>query len=185
MLVIKQSFNVFKALLNFKDYKYLEIFLKSVLLLLIFPLMLILWVSTWLVYGLERLLSPLYKKLVAMMMRLFSLRAYQKGAKRFLFNLIFLIMFLISLPFIIVYYLAIFVKFILKKIMKGIILKLDFSIQFSENTLLIFDDILQEDNAFNAIFKDAAQTQAFSKMLENLINNSPENTIDSDENPQK
>jgi hypothetical protein len=66
-------------------------------------------------------------------------------------------------------------KILLKSIIKNLLLKLDFSIQYSNDSILIFDDALSGKVSFNTIFKDASQTEAFGKMLEDLINNAPEN----------
>lgn len=187
MVTFKQSTHAWKALFNFKNYRNNEIVLKSFLLLIITPVALILWLLIWVFLGIERLMSPLFKRLISWVMRLFSQKAYQKGLKKFLLNLTFLIVLLISLPIVIIFYLSILTKIGLKVSLKNLILKLDFSIQFSKETLLIFDDSMQTKNAFSSLFKDASQTEAFGKMLEDLINDSPEGvdivTDDSQERP--
>lgn len=185
MHVFNQSITVWKALFNFKNYKNREIFLKSFLLIFITPLMVLLWLLTWIFLAIERLISFLFKRSLSNILRFYSLKAYKVGIKKFLYNIGFILIFLISLPIIFVYYLSVMIKILLKSSMKNILFKLDFSIQFTTETLLIFDDTLQANSAFSAFFKDASQTEAFGKMLEDLINESPDTTHIIDDDSQE
>jgi hypothetical protein len=173
-LVFKQAFMSYKMLFNFKDYKNGEIVLKLLLLILVFPIFTIVFIFTWFCYIIERILSPIYKYFLTFHMKMIHKRAHATNWIKRVNSLLTLIVTLLLLPFVTFYYIAMLIKILLKNLLRGLIIKLDFSIQFTTNEVKIFDDSVINKASMEFMFKDASQTEAIGKLLENFINNSPE-----------
>ncbi len=172
---LKQGFKSFHYLFSFTNYKRGEIVLKYLFLPVALFFFVPLFVLTFMFLLIERVLAPAFKKFLIFQMKMIQKRAHAKPWPRRFYSIVTFIVTLVLLPFVVLYYLSMLFKTLGKSLLKNIIIKLDFSVEYSKATLMIFDD--QErlnQSAFSSMMTDAQQTEELGKILERYFNEAPE-----------
>ncbi len=178
---LKDGLKSFRFLLNFKDYRSSEIVIKSLLLVIVLPIFTGLWIITLTLYCIERLLSPIFKVFIYVQIKLIQARNFAGKWKMRGIGVLNLIVTLAFLPLIVLYYSAMLLKILVKTWLKAMIIKLDYSVQYQRDTMVIFDDYARGESVnFSTLMKDAPQTQALHHALESYFQdvddeNSPKN----------
>jgi hypothetical protein len=166
----KKGLLSYAFLFNFKDYKTYEIIIKIVLLPVVLIIYSALFILTTVFYLIERVFSLFFRAFLLIQGRLMTKRFHISPLTERLLSLGIFLLSILFLPFIFVYYLAMFIKYILKYFMRLLIIKMDFSVQFSYQDIVLFDDKRYEERTvFTSAFSDMAQTDALGQVLETFF----------------